>query len=134
MVASRVTPVVVGDGPTAESAGYECTRRTLREHVGMTAVFAADDLMAMWVIAAVRDAGLLVSEGVSVIGHDELPLASSPLVRLTTVDPHSDQVGRRAAERLVARIERRAPDEDGPGASLVTPLLIDRSITAPAPT
>jgi DNA-binding LacI/PurR family transcriptional regulator len=131
MVAADVRPVVVGSGPTAESTGYEGTRRALLEHAGTTAVFAANDVMAMGAIAAVRDAGLRVPEDVSVIGHDETPLASSPLLRLTTVDPHNDEVGRRAAEQLVARLDGGPPTGDAPARSLVAPSLVVRSTTAP---
>ncbi|RDH97868.1 LacI family transcriptional regulator [Curtobacterium sp. AG1037] len=130
MVAAGVTPVVVGDGPTAEATGYEGTRRALAEHPDTTAVFAANDVMAMGAIAAVRDAGLRVPEDVSVIGHDETPLAGSPLVRLTTVDPHNDEVGRLAAERLVRLIGAPTPDA-APLRLLVPPSLVVRSTTAP---
>jgi DNA-binding LacI/PurR family transcriptional regulator len=71
-----------------------------------------------------------VPEDVSVIGNDETPLASSPLVRLTTVDPHNDEVGRLAAEHLVHLIG--APQGQGtPERTLVAPTLVVRSTTAP---
>jgi DNA-binding LacI/PurR family transcriptional regulator len=130
MVAAGAVPLVVGDGPTAESTGYEGTRRALAEHPGTTAVFAANDVMAMGAIAAVRDAGLRVPEDVSVIGNDETPLASSPLVRLTTVDPHNDEVGRLAVERLVSLIGGPTA-EPAPTRTLVQPSLVVRSTTAP---
>lgn len=130
MVAAGSAPLVYGSGATAESTGYEGTRRALVEHPETTAVFAANDVMAMGAIAAVRDAGLHVPEDVSVIGNDETPLASSPLVRLTTVDPHNDEVGRLAAERLVDLIG--APRGQGtPERTLVAPTLVVRSTTAP---
>ncbi|WFR66927.1 LacI family DNA-binding transcriptional regulator [Curtobacterium flaccumfaciens] len=78
LVASGIEPLVYGDGPTSELAGYEAARRALAEHPLTTAVFAANDLMAMGAIAAVREAGLRVPEDVSVVGNDETPLAASP--------------------------------------------------------
>jgi len=130
MVASGSAPLVYGGGPTAESTGYEGTRRALAEHPETTAVFAANDVMAMGAIAAVRDAGLRVPEDVSVVGNDETPLASSPLLRLTTVDPHNDEVGRLAADRLVALLGVPASGTS-PMRTLVTPSLVVRSTTAP---
>lgn len=129
MAESGIAPLVYGAGPTSDRTGYEGTRRALADHPDLTAVFAANDVMAMGAIAAVRDAGLRVPEDVSVIGHDETPLASSPLLRLTTVDPHNAEVGRLAATRLVERIgtaERPVPTR-----VLVPPSLVVRSTTAP---
>ena len=129
LVAAGVEPLVFGDGPTSERTGYEGTRRALEAHPDVTAVFAANDVMAMGAIAAVHEAGLRVPQDVSVVGNDETPLASSPLLRLTTVDPHNDEVGRLAAARLVARIgATRAPE---PTRTLVPPSLVVRSTTAP---
>nr|WP_217508795.1 LacI family DNA-binding transcriptional regulator [Curtobacterium pusillum] len=129
MAASGIEPLVYGAGPTSDQTGYEGTRRALAAHPDLTAVFAANDVMAMGAIAAVQEAGLRVPEDVSVIGHDETPLAASPLLRLTTVDPHNDEVGRLAAARLVERIGADAPAE--PTRTLVPPSLVVRATTAP---
>ncbi|MFJ4296215.1 LacI family DNA-binding transcriptional regulator [Curtobacterium sp. NPDC089689] len=133
MIASGVEPLVHGSGPTSEATGYEGTRRALAEHPEVTAVFAANDVMAMGAIAAVREAGLRVPEDVSVIGNDETPLASSPLLRLTTVDPHNEEVGRLAATRLVERIAGGvvATAAPPPTRTLVDPTLVVRATTGP---
>lgn len=131
LVASGIEPLVYGDGPTSELAGYEAARRAFAEHPSTTAVFAANDVMAMGAIAAVREAGLRVPEDVSVVGNDETPLAASPLLRLTTVDPHNDEVGRLAANRLVELIG--AAERPAPTRVLVPPSLVVRSTTAPPP-
>ncbi|MGN8048934.1 LacI family DNA-binding transcriptional regulator [Curtobacterium sp. 22159] len=129
LVAAGTTPVVSGDGATSDTAGFDATRRALADHPETTAVFAANDLMAMGAIAAVHEAGLRVPEDVSVVGNDATPLAASPLLRLTTVDPHNDEVGRLAAARLVERIG--APEHAAPTRTLVPPSLVVRSTTAP---
>jgi DNA-binding LacI/PurR family transcriptional regulator len=131
LVAAGIEPLVYGAGPTSDRTGYEGTRRALEDHPDLTAVFAANDVMAMGAIAAVRDAGLRVPEDVSVMGNDETPLAASPLLRLTTVDPHNDEVGRLAATRLVERIG--AVDLPTPTRTLVPPSLVVRTTTAPPP-
>jgi DNA-binding LacI/PurR family transcriptional regulator len=129
MVESGIEPLVFGDGPTSEQTGYQGTRRALQDHPDLTAVFAANDVMAMGAIAAVREAGLRVPEDVSVVGNDETPLAASPLLRLTTVDPHNDEVGRLAANRLVDLIG--AAERPEATRTLVPPSLVVRSTTAP---
>jgi DNA-binding LacI/PurR family transcriptional regulator len=129
MVASGIEPLVYGDGPTSEQTGYRSTATALRDHPDLTAVFAANDVMAMGAIAAVHEAGLRVPQDVSVVGNDETPLAASPLLRLTTVDPHNDEVGRLAADRLVELIGAAARSE--PTRVLVPPSLVVRSTTAP---
>jgi DNA-binding LacI/PurR family transcriptional regulator len=70
-----------------------------------------------------------VPEDVSVVGNDETPLAASPLLRLTTVDPHNDEVGRLAANRLVDLIG--AAEQPEATRTLVPPSLVVRSTTAP---
>ena len=129
MAESGIEPLVVGAGPTSEQTGYQATRRALEERPDLTAVFAANDVMAMGAIAAVLEAGLRVPEDVSVVGNDETPLAASPLLRLTTVDPHNDEVGRLAAARLVELIG--AAERPEPTRALVPPSLVVRSTTAP---
>jgi DNA-binding LacI/PurR family transcriptional regulator len=129
LAGSGIAAVVVGDGPTSEQAGHHAARLALEAHPETTAILAANDVMAMGAIAAVQDAGLRVPQDVSVIGHDATPLASSPLLRLTTVDPHNEEVGRLAAARLVERIA--APTQDGPTRVLVRPSLVVRATTAP---
>jgi DNA-binding LacI/PurR family transcriptional regulator len=129
MAESGIEPLVVGAGPTSEQTGYQATRRALEERPDLTAVFAANDVMAMGAIAAVLEAGLRVPEDVSVVGNDETPLAASPLLRLTTVDPHNDEVGRLAANRLVELIG--AAERPEPTRVLVPPSLVVRSTTAP---
>ncbi|WP_418515750.1 LacI family DNA-binding transcriptional regulator [Curtobacterium flaccumfaciens pv. flaccumfaciens] len=131
LVASGIEPLVYGSGPTSETTGYEGMRLALREHPDLTAVFAANDVMAMGAIAAVQEAGLRVPQDVSVIGNDETPLAASPLLRLTTVDPHNDEVGRLAAARLVERIGAAAGTPTDPIRTLVPPTLVVRSTTGP---
>lgn len=135
LVASGVEPLVQDGGATSERAGYDATRRALEDHPDVTALYAANDVMAMGAIAAAHDAGLRVPEDVSVVGNDATPLASSPLLRLTTVDPHNEEVGRLAAARLVERIAAGA-DPTGvavPTRTLVDPTLVVRGTTAPPP-
>lgn len=124
-----VAPVIVGDGGTSEQDGFRFTRQLLLTHPGITAVFAANDSMAMGAAAAIKDAGLQVPQDVSLIGYDNSPLASSNLLRLTTVDAVNGEVGRRAAKALLARFDGGPQDTV---INLVEPQLVVRGSTAEA--
>ncbi|MEU3309664.1 LacI family DNA-binding transcriptional regulator [Nocardiopsis sp. NPDC055551] len=93
-----------------------------------TAVFVANDQMALGVLRAMHERGRSVPEDVSVVGFDDIAEAASFLPPLTTVRQDFHEVGR----RLVAGALRRLRGEaDGPGASLVPTELVVRASTAP---
>ena len=110
---------VEGEGSPTEEAGYASALRLLRERPETTAILAANDVMAMGALAAARKLGLRVPEDLSVMGQDATPLAASPLLRLSTVDPHHDDVGRAAAEARVRMIrgEAGAASTSGPSST-----------------
>ncbi|MEU9328100.1 substrate-binding domain-containing protein [Streptomyces canus] len=87
-------------------SGYEQGRR-LADMPGVTAVFAANDQMALGVLRALREAGRDVPGDVSLVGYDDIPEAEYVWPPLTTVRQDSGEAGRRALELLVARIEGR---------------------------
>ena len=120
--------LVGDDRGTGELQGYQAARRLLAERPTTTAIFAANDTMALGAAAAARDAGRRIPEDVSLIGYDNSPLASSQLLRLTTMDPNSSQVGGVAARSLLARMQD--PDRESEEI-LVDPQLVTRSSTAP---
>lgn len=115
---------IVGDW-SAES-GYRAA-----EHIApaTTAVFSANDQMALGLIAGLRDEGRRVPEDVSVVGFDDMPEARFYRPALTTVRQDFEQIGRVAVESLIRQIE-------GGGAERIAPLdvrLIVRDSTAPPP-
>lgn len=124
---AQIQPLVRGQGGTSEQDGFMATRDLLAEHPDVTAVFAANDSMAMGAAAAIRDRGLTVPGDISLIGYDNSPLASSNLLRLTTVDACNLEVGRRAALALLARFDGHA---GGSLTSLIEPQLVVRESTA----
>lgn len=124
-----LAPIVVGGGaPSTEETGYRTARQLLAENPDLTAIFTANDTMALGALAALRERGLRVPEDVSVVGYDNSPLAESRLLSLTTVDDRSAEVGAESARALLARIEQ--PDRD-PVRVLLEPALVRRSSTAP---
>lgn len=65
--------------------GYEAATQLLQSGMTATAVFAFSDEMAFGAIAAFYDAGLRVPQDISILGYDDLPIASRMRPQLTTV-------------------------------------------------
>lgn len=95
-----------------------------------TAIFAANNFIAFGAMRSLRDAGLRVPEDISIVAFDDLPVAwlSDPF--MTVVDQPAYEIGRRAAELLLSRLDGTI---SGPGREVVLPseLIIRRSSGAP---
>lgn len=116
-----------GESPLPD-LGYEVTRRLLSVTPPFTALFAFNDISALGAIRALRDAGLRVPEDVSVVGFDDIASAAYQNPGLTTVRQPLYEMGQRAADTLVARMER--PDQPVPQTISLEPSLIIRGTTA----
>ena len=84
-----------------------------------TAVFAANDLMAIGLMHGFRQAGVRVPEDVSIAGFDDIPVAAHVYPPLTTVHQDFPELGHRAVRLLVAQIR----GEVLPSLGLATPAL-----------
>jgi len=126
-----VPPVAVGNWDA--NSGYQVGRELVRRG-NVTAVFAANDEMAIGLLRAVAEAGLRCPQDISVVGFDDIPLAAFAVAPLTTVRQDFDELGRAAVSEL-ARLIGRSPAADHlplPPASL-TPQLVVRASTGPPP-
>ena len=71
-----------------------------------TAIFAASDLMAAGVMDGARyDLSLRIPEDLSVVGFDDLPIASWPSYGLTTVRQPVEEMAQQALDMLIHRID-----------------------------
>lgn len=113
----EVFPVPTGDWSVG--SGYECGKLIAPE---ATAVFCANDQMALGLIHALVSAGRRVPDDVSVIGFDDIPEAAHSLPPLTTVHQDFEAVGRTAVAHILTQI-RDAPIEPLPAS---TPWLVER--------
>ncbi|WP_420110814.1 LacI family DNA-binding transcriptional regulator [Pseudactinotalea sp.] len=75
-----------------------------------TAIFAANDRVALGVLRAAERRGLGVPGDLAVVGFDNIWVADMPGVHLSSVDADTRDTGRQAARRLLERIERRWAD------------------------
>jgi len=92
-----------GVAPIVQPSSYvrmeaEVDAATLLKAEKPTAVFAHNDLSALGVLDAVLSAGLRPGADVAVVGYDNTSLSQTPVLALTTVDPHSHDLGREAAK------------------------------------
>jgi LacI family transcriptional regulator len=92
------------DGDFTEASGYAATQALLSLRTPPTAIFAANDAMAIGALSALREAGRRVPADLSVAGFDDVPLAQYLNPPLTSVHVPIDEMGARAAHRLIAAI------------------------------
>jgi DNA-binding LacI/PurR family transcriptional regulator len=99
-----IAPEYIQEGRFDRLSGYEKGLLLLQFSPRPTAIFAANDLVALGVLAALRELGLRCPEDVSLVGFDDLELASFTNPALTTVAQPAYQLGSRAAALLFERL------------------------------
>jgi DNA-binding LacI/PurR family transcriptional regulator len=119
----RIVPPVEHRAWTPE-AGYEAGR-ALAADPSVTAIFCANDPIALGVLRALHEAGRRVPDEVSVAGFDDVPEAGYFLPPLTTVRQDFAELGRRSLDMLLAQLDGA---EVGP--VVLPPALVLRASTA----
>ena len=114
-------------GDWTEATGRRVATELLRSSGRPTAIFAANDLSAVGVLAAADELHLRVPEELSVVGYDNNVFARLHRLSLTTIDAHIAEVGQVAGRTLIARIDG---DTSTVGTRLLSPALVLRSSTA----
>lgn len=112
-------------------AGREAMLGHLRQSATgcrQTAVVAANDLIALGAIEAIRSVGGRVPQDFSVIGHNDMPFMDLVSPPLTTVKVHTGLMGQEAADLLVQRMTQ--PGEAVPATRLLHPDLVLRASCA----
>ena len=94
------------DSEWTNESGYKAMMNLLPIG-GFTAVLASNDETAIGAIKAMRDEGLNLPEDISIIGFDDIPVASWVYPALTTVKQPFYEIGTEAAELLFSRIESK---------------------------
>jgi DNA-binding LacI/PurR family transcriptional regulator len=121
-------PVLHGDW-TSESGYRHGLTLALREDV--TAVFAANDQMALGLMRALHELGRDVPGEISVVGFDDLEEAHSFWPPLTTIRQNFDEVGRHAVARLLAKVHGEPEHEKNTKIMVPTQLMIRASTASP---
>ena len=95
----------------------------------LTAVFVANDSMALGLLRRLHEAGREVPREISIVGFDDIPEAAYFTPPLTTVRQDFSELGRRCLRILLARIE----GERAPAHLVVRPELVVRESAGTAP-
>ena len=117
-------------GDWTPSSGYAAGRTLaarIRAGEDITAVFIANDQMALGLLAALHEEGLEIPEDLSVVGFDDLPEAPYFTPPLTTVRQDFAELGRRGVQLVLARLEGETLHAEPVPAPLVV-----RASTGPA--
>jgi DNA-binding LacI/PurR family transcriptional regulator len=104
------------------AGGAELARKLLVEHPDVTAIFAANDVMAYGAVRAVLDHGLRIPEDFSLIGFDNLEFSSIIHPPLTTIHQPKYEMGHAAVEillRLARDKEKQIPEHRLLGVELI---------------
>ncbi|MCA9734504.1 MAG: LacI family DNA-binding transcriptional regulator [Deferribacteres bacterium] len=109
-----------------ERAGEMAMKKLLqRNKAEVTAIFAASDILAIGAMKAIREAGLSVPNDYSIIGFDDIELAS--YLSLTTMKQPMYEIGRMAVERIMEKLENK----ESPARQVqLSPAIVVRKTTA----
>jgi LacI family transcriptional regulator len=122
--------VRIEDNVASPELGYHVTQKLIASGKPFTALFAFNDIAAIGAIRALHEGGLRVPEDVSVIGFDDIDSAAYQNPGLTTVRQPLREMGRMAAQMVLAQITGIA--KPAGGEVVVEPELIVRGTTAAA--
>ena len=117
------------EGKLTIDGAIGATRRLLDHHQRPTAIFCANDEMAMGCMHEIKTAGLRIPEDVSVIGVDDVRYAAILDPPLTTIHQPAEEIGERVINRLLLEIEEGRSRRNQP--EIVLHNLIIRESTAP---
>lgn len=122
LVAAGIEPPTLVRGDWTAEAGFGAGDAL----AGASAVFCANDQMALGLLRALAEAGRAVPGDVSVVGFDDVPDAANYRPPLTTIRQDFAALAHRAVELLVAEIEGT---QEGEASAVVPTLLVARAST-----
>jgi DNA-binding LacI/PurR family transcriptional regulator len=126
--AGREEPPMLRAGWSAES-GYSCGQMLARVF-DCTAIFAANDHVALGIVRAMAEQGRSIPDDVSLVGFDDVPESAFFTPALTTIRQEFAEVGREALRLLLEQLQTGTRSTDS---VLVEPILVERATVAPPP-
>jgi LacI family transcriptional regulator len=116
-------------GEFNQASGVDMVRQTLSSYPLITAILAANNLIAIGALKELREQGRRVPQEISLVGFDDLPQPLVTFPFLTVVSQPAYDMGRQAAELLLYRMEH--PDEPYQEIILPCELIVRQSSAAP---
>lgn len=120
---------LIADGDYMQPSGYARTLELLDLPEPPTAIFAANDLMALGALDAIRERGLDIPKDISVVGFDDIPQATTTHPKLTTVRQPLEQMGQVGVKLLLEQFKN--PERPPRRMTLATQLIIRDSCQPP---
>ncbi len=117
-------------GNYSHDSGYSGLIHLMNQPKPPTAVFCGNDVIAIGALEACQKFGLKVPEDISIIGVDDIPMASWSMISLTTIRQSIGDIGALAARRLVARI--KGGSSELPSHDILPTSIVRRRTTGPA--
>ena len=105
------TPELELQGLFTERSGYDAADALMALRPRPTAVFVANDQMAVGLAGALHDRGLRIPGDVALAGFDDIPMARYLTPPLTTIHLDVEELGRRAMHMLLDRTRLEPPLE-----------------------
>ncbi|HLA41894.1 MAG TPA: substrate-binding domain-containing protein, partial [Aggregatilineales bacterium] len=107
----RVNPDLVYEGEFSIQSGYDMAQAALRVEPPPTAMVGGNNFITLGALRGIRDVGLHVPEDIALVGFDGIPdhLMVDPFFT-SSIQP-AYEMGRRAMQLLIARLEGHAPAE-----------------------
>lgn len=122
-------PALEMKGDFTEDSGYEAALRLIDLSPRPTAIFAANDAMAIGALSALRDEGIEVPRDMAVAGFDDIPIARHMSPALSSVHVPIAELGKRACKRLIDALAR--PEEYEPRHEVLRTTLVVRASCGP---
>ena len=117
-------------GSYSHDGGYSGLVRLMNLAQPPGAIFCGNDVIAIGALEACQKLGIDVPGNLSIIGVDDIPMASWSMVSLTTIRQPIGEIGALSARRLVTRIEGRA--DQIPTHDILPTSIVRRRTTGPA--
>lgn len=119
----NVNPDYIQTSELSQKDGYRVAQTLLSKPEAPTAIIAADDIVALGVMAAIQDQGLEVGSDVLVTGYGDILLTEYSQPPLTTVHRPAYQLGQQACRMLMAQVRGESLEQDN---VVFTPSLVIR--------
>lgn len=126
--AHRLSPAAVLNGDFSEESGVAAIDQLLADGVRFTAVFAANDQMAIGATIRLHERGLRVPHDVSIVGFDDQRSSRFFIPALTTIHQPSHEIGALSVSAMLELLQDHCPAVEMPA-----PRLVVRDSTAPPP-
>ena len=120
------------NGDFTIDSGYTTIKKYLDEKgLNFTAVFAANDQMAIGAIKALNDKGIVVPDEVSIVGFDDSYISPYTIPSLTTIKQRKEEMGKVATELLLNRISSLDKEKIVPRQVTISVELVERESAIP---